>query len=541
MSEPQATEVTPPDSASRVTIDDPPAASATVGSLHEARGHSLGLQLAETLQTVITALILAFMFRAFYIEAFIIPTGSMAESLLGEHATHLCPNCGWQFDYGPASTGGRTGEAFNQELIIRCPNCHLSTPMMPDEIPAKAGDRILVHKWPFLLEPWLGPRRWDVIVFRDPADPAQNFIKRLAALPGETIEIIDGDVYIGRPGETDVHIARKTEVAQSQLWFLIYDQNHPPVTGNQPAQPWAWIEQRSANEASVWGGLDSRVFSADAAARPGGAIRFAPYASPLYMQDVYGYNRGPSETRHWGGPPYVGDVRLSGELRRASATGAIRLEMTRDDDVFVVTLNWSDGGGSVRLERVVNGETSLLGFGQADELAAGSPAVRFAFSHLDCQLSVEVAGRKVVRTGEGNYAVDVVRLRERTRSLPVGLRVIADEGRFEMRGLRIDRDVHYTFSPGKTQRASVGNAFTLGADEYFVLGDNSPASHDSREWYRVAPSLEKAVEEGARSIGTVPADHVVGLAFFVYLPGLQPMDSARRWRMIDLGRVRFIR
>ncbi|HOO17196.1 MAG TPA: S26 family signal peptidase, partial [Phycisphaerae bacterium] len=48
---------------------------------------SQATRIVETLQTVLTALLLAFVFRAFLVEAFIIPTKSMAHSLLGAHAT----------------------------------------------------------------------------------------------------------------------------------------------------------------------------------------------------------------------------------------------------------------------------------------------------------------------------------------------------------------------------------------------------------------------------------------------------------------------
>jgi signal peptidase I len=40
------------------------------------------------------------------------------------------------------------------------------------------------------------PKRGDIVVFRYPRDPQEYFIKRLIGLPGESVQIKDGDVFV---------------------------------------------------------------------------------------------------------------------------------------------------------------------------------------------------------------------------------------------------------------------------------------------------------------------------------------------------------
>lgn len=59
------------------------------------------------------------------------------------------------------------------------------------------GDKLFVNK---LIYRFREPRRWEIVVFKSPEEPKKDFIKRLIATEGETVEIRDGAIVInGRP------------------------------------------------------------------------------------------------------------------------------------------------------------------------------------------------------------------------------------------------------------------------------------------------------------------------------------------------------
>ena len=109
------------------------------------RWHKL---LKEYIEALILALILALIIRAFVIQAFKIPSGSMKNTLL--IGDHLLVN---KFIYG------------------------IHIPFSDYVIPIK------------------DPRHGDIIVFEYPEDPEKDFIKRIIGVPGDTIEIRDKEVY----------------------------------------------------------------------------------------------------------------------------------------------------------------------------------------------------------------------------------------------------------------------------------------------------------------------------------------------------------
>ena len=55
------------------------------------------------------------------------------------------------------------------------------------------GDRLFGFRLAYTFRE---PDRFDVVIFRYPVDETQNFIKRIIGLPGETVEIREGSIYI---------------------------------------------------------------------------------------------------------------------------------------------------------------------------------------------------------------------------------------------------------------------------------------------------------------------------------------------------------
>src|SRR5215212_613485 len=79
---------------------------------------SPGKGVKETIESILIAFILAFVFRAFVVEAFVIPTGSMAPTLLGAHMRFTCRECGYQWDtnYPGRRTDGMTTSTEDGEI-----------------------------------------------------------------------------------------------------------------------------------------------------------------------------------------------------------------------------------------------------------------------------------------------------------------------------------------------------------------------------------------------------------------------------------------
>ncbi len=208
----------------------------------------------ETLEQILVAFILAFIFRCFIVEAYVIPTGSMAPTLLGAHMNFRCPDCGWHWtvNYSGDNNGEDVPTNAPEVYPIRCANCGYKLPREnPTEPendatrpPVAYGDRILVQKYIYLLHE---PRRWDVVVFKTPDSPrnrpgempvepyTQNYIKRLIGTPDETIMVLDGDVYVAKNKRDlaaykpeDFVIQSKPYKVQEAMWRVLYDNDFQP-------------------------------------------------------------------------------------------------------------------------------------------------------------------------------------------------------------------------------------------------------------------------------------------------------------------------
>jgi len=99
------------------------------------------------------------------------------------------------------------------------------------------GDYLIIDEISYRLR---APQRGEVIVFKYPENPSQRYIKRIAGLPGETIEIKDGEVIIfennqRQVGEEDksssspfaaARVLDESDYLSGDLMFI----NYPEIT-----------------------------------------------------------------------------------------------------------------------------------------------------------------------------------------------------------------------------------------------------------------------------------------------------------------------
>ncbi|MFM7865043.1 MAG: signal peptidase I, partial [Planctomycetaceae bacterium] len=135
---------------------------------------------------------------------------------------------GLAFDESSPDSPGTVLEPTGPRRLATCPNCGQSG-IDVSTLPNNHGDQLLVHKHTFDVR---SPRRWETVVFRNPARPTEAFVKRIVGLPGESIRVKAGDVHINGL------IARKTLPAQLELRIPVCSLQLPADSHAEWQLPW---------------------------------------------------------------------------------------------------------------------------------------------------------------------------------------------------------------------------------------------------------------------------------------------------------------
>lgn len=523
----------------------------------------------DTVESIVIAFVFAFLFRTFIAEAFIIPTGSMAETLYGRHKDVHCSQCGTRFRVGASEEVDRDNGYLRPEGRLKygfCPNCRFQMDI-EDELPF-AGDRILVNKFPY---EFVNPKRWEVVVFKFPEDPKTSYIKRLIGLPGEAISILAGDLFrqAGELGKSE--ILRKPPNTQRDTQILVYDNDQPakvlldqgfperwaPVKGLDPEQPdpQGWQPDPA-----------TRSFSINATEKPAESpeswVRYRHYvpqsvdwqrafdgkrieAAPQLMliADHYSYNSG-----YWGSTPvsdpesdsvgehWVGDLTLNCQLEVLASQGQVTLELVEGRRKYHCDFDLASGRTTLSYQDETfragaQGPTEDIPIGEAHTSVGKVGKYQLSFANVDDRLLLSVNGRWVNfqhqgQPIDGSYEypqTTAERIPTHQDLSPIG--VAARNAHVRVSRLLIQRDTYYTNKRDRdphnprlllqdpTRYANdyakfiEKDRFPLAADEFLVLGDNSPRSLDSRLWEQ-RPSHPYAVK---RSL-------LIGKAFLIYWP-----------------------
>ena len=449
------------------------------------RHHASVEGIVTLLDWLLVAFILALVFQAFGLQAFQIPTGSMAETLRGEHYRMRCLQCGYAFDIGSDSLTVN---------LPQCPVCGFSQP--PASIGRSAnGDRIFVLK---CIYQFFKPSRWDVVVFKNPLNPKENYIKRLIGLPRENVQIIDGDIYI------DGKIARKPTHVQEELWMPIFLQHYPQSnayagdkteTTDAQAAPRthfvneadsAWLFERNRPSRFVLDAQDDTLHTF-----------FYNNSRPNEFRSIYGYN----DSGTFSSMPMCSDLMIRFWARGGNAESSIGAVLEKYGVLYGAKV---DLDGAMSFLKYTDGHWVELRRTLTDGIRPGVFET-FEFANVDHHL--------VLRWGQKRFSYELVNdndLKGIDQQVAPPQVKIFGSGSMEIRSVGLYRDIYY-LNYGCV-RATNQTPFELNDNEYFVCGDNSPNSLDSRLW-----STEGLGNYGIPyRAGIVPHDYLMGKAVMVY-------------------------
>lgn len=358
-------------------------------------------------------------------------------------------------------------------------------------------DRILVDKiLPLIRE----PQRWDITVFKYPLQKNQNYVKRIGGMPNDRLTLAGGNLYqvIDEGGKRTYRCERKPADLQEHMWKNVY-----------PARKIVRAETKSLGD--VLSTSPSRVFAEDGdditVALDGARnqLHFRDQKDGGMIDRVWdGYPESVARTmrddevkgRGLTGQPQeiVPDVRIAATVTAEQALDELlmEIEVTRQKPFDKVTYALVVRGGKGQL--VVRVKDAQVG--QSPEFAleiVPGTATGIAFAHVDDQLVAWRDGTELHRfdSSEWTCREGCVLPFDATKGLTfpdqqkvVPLIACRGKGKLVLHGLRIDRDQHYVRDGGP-------ELIEVPDGHYYMLGDNTLQSVDSRGWTAVTIGVDE--------------------------------------------------
>ena len=425
----------------------------------------------ETIESIAIAFILAFLFKTFQAEAYVIPTGSMAPTLYGRHKDITCDGCGFSFAVGASSEiDQESGELGWRLKDVYCQNCGKHN--MAREAPVYNGDRILVNKQVS------NYKRFDVVVFKNPEQGHVNYIKRLVGLPNETIRIRKGDIWAKRHDSDAWQIQRKEDpFIQKDIQLIVYDDNFPARPLLEQGWPERWVPAvESSDTGSVGNWIesengwnadrDARTYSCSADTNELQWLRYRnflpnesiwpdtaqvhpelPRPQATLITDFCTFNAYESRYSNWGDPVkptgiyWTGDLTVNAnvEVSEVKPGAVFVLQLVEGPLTFNCTIDLNSGDARVTKIGSESGDSTTLASGKTAMTGAGSYELTYA--NVDDRICLWVNGALIEFDSGGEYESSDVPHPDTGDLAPCGL---ASQGAtVTVSSLLLERDIYY--------------------------------------------------------------------------------------------------